>query len=106
MLCRFKHWLQIASQPGGNVASIGTDPMKTGSQKTNTSSGSNTSTSSDSTLGATAMITGSIPDQHSTTLLPDFPLFPLSKGFQITLKKLLVKFESTLREHGYSDVLS
>ena len=42
--------------------------------------------------------------QEEEFSLPDFPLFPLSRGFQITLKKLLSQYKTTLLEQGYNDI--
>jgi len=42
--------------------------------------------------------------QEEVFSMPDFPLFPLSRGFQITLKKLLIQYKKTLLEQGYCDI--
>lgn len=39
-------------------------------------------------------------DSIETPLLPDFPLLPVSRGFQMKLQKLLTQFNATLTASG------
>jgi len=114
MMHRLSHWLEVLPPvAGANIKLINTEQVKelctsmdkptindTPSQVDSLQSCDPVDTESEVCHDVALAFQCSHNDDSSVMLLPDFPLLPVSRGFQMKMQKLLSQFEQTLTAAG------